>query len=402
MAADSTRASEDAGDEEQSLRERGEEIQQRIRQHLDAPLNRANEISRRTMELFPVRVWKQFSTNNGFLLAAGVSYQALFAVFAAIYLGFAIVGIWLGGNEEAVTALIDVINHYVPGLIGDDPAAFSEEQVRGIAEGSVGVFSITGAIALITLIWTAIGFVTYTRRAVRDMFGLPYDTRSFVLLKLRDLLAAVIFGVALVLGSALSAIGTWALGIIFTLVGLSSHSELFDVALRASTLVISFALNAAALAALVRFLSGTQLRWRVIWPGVLLGGAGLAVLQVAAGLLVRYTPANPLLATFALFIGLLLWFRGTGVVILFAAAWIATSAKDADVPLQTAEERLAEEHRALLIAAEVRVREAIAERRKAPWYRRWSADRAVRSAEAELARLQAAAAAAPEGRGILD
>lgn len=351
-----------------------------------------------------MRVWKQFSTNNGFLLAAGISYQALFAVFAAIYLGFAIVGLWLGGNEEAVNGLIDVINHYVPGLIGDDSAPFSQEAVTEIAQGSTGVFSITGAIALITLVWTAIGFVTYTRRAVRDMFGLPYDTRSFVLLKLRDLLAALIFGVALIAGSTLSAISTWALSAVFSMLGLSTHAGLYDLSLRGGTLLISFALNTVALAALVRFLSGTQLHWRVIWPGALLGGAGLSVLQIAAGLLVRYTPSNPLLATFAIFVGLLLWFRGTGVVILMSTAWIATAAGDADVPLQpqSEEERLAEEHRALVLAAQLRVRDAAAARADARWYQRRSADRAVRAAEAELAELQASAPPLPAGRGILD
>src|SRR3546814_6180699 len=32
---------------------------------------------------------------------------------------------------------------------------------------------ITGAVALVVVVWTAIGFITYARRAVRDIFGLP-------------------------------------------------------------------------------------------------------------------------------------------------------------------------------------------------------------------------------------
>lgn len=398
VSDDSTRGPVSPHQDEFALRERAEELQQRLRQRFDVPLSRATEISRRTKALFPVRVWQQFSRNNGFLLAAGISYQALFAVFAAIYVAFAIVGLWLGGNQEAITALIDVVNHYVPGLIGDDSAPFSVEDVRAIAEGGTSVFSITGAIALVTLVWTAIGFVTYTRRAVRDMFGLPYDTRSPILLKARDFLAAVIFGIVLVVGSLLSAIATWALSIIFTVVGLNTHSPLFDGSLRAGTLIVAFALNTLALAALVRFLSGTNLRWRIIWPGALLGGAGLAVLQIAAGLLVRYTPSNPLLATFALFVGLLLWFRGTGIVILIAVAWIATAAKDADIPLQplTEQERAVQEHHALLLAAQVRLRNANAERASAPWYRHRAADRAVHSAERELAEIQASAPPAPK------
>ena len=51
---------------------------------------------------------------------------------------------------------------------------------------STGVLSITGLIAAGALLWTAITAITFTRRAVRDMFGLPYDTRSVVLCESAD------------------------------------------------------------------------------------------------------------------------------------------------------------------------------------------------------------------------
>jgi membrane protein len=124
----------------------------------------------------------------------------------------------------------------------------------------------------------------------------------------------------------------------------------------------------------------------------MLGGLGISVLQLGAGLLLSYTPSNPLLATFAVFIGMLLWFRLLGLVMLVAAAWIAVAAKDRDVVLlpQTEAERLAAEHAALLLAARLRLRTAQDARDQAPWYRAWVADRAVRDAEAELRQVEAA------------
>ena len=41
-------------------------------------------------KLKPVRVFMQYNAKGGPLLAAGLSYQALFAVFAAIWVGFSI------------------------------------------------------------------------------------------------------------------------------------------------------------------------------------------------------------------------------------------------------------------------------------------------------------------------
>jgi membrane protein len=352
----------------------------------DIAVERATRLSRRTLGLFPVRVWRHFLQNNGFLLAAGVSYQALFAIFAAIYLAFAISGLWLGGSTEAVDALIGVINSYIPNLISEQSDLLTPDEARTIAANMAGVLSITGLIALVAVIWTAIGWVTFSRRAVRDMFGLPPDRRNYVLLKARDLFAALIFGIALIAGSLLSYASAAVLTWLLELLGWDAGSNAVNLLIRLGTVVVSFALLSTALAAMVRFLTGTSLRWRTIWPGALLGGGAMTVLQFGAGFLLSYTPTNPLLATFAIFIGLLLWFRINGVVMLVAAAWIAVTARDRDLPLlqQTENERIITEYQALLVAARIRLRDARAAQDGASWFGAWSARRAVHAASDEL------------------
>ena len=359
---------------------------------LDAAVERATALTRRTLGLFPVRVWRHFLQHNGFLLAAGVSYQALFAIFAAIYLAFAIAGLWLGGSSEAVDGMIDIVNSYIPNLIQDEGGVFTPDQVREIAASTTGILSITGLIALGTVIWTAIGWVTFSRRATRDIFGLPPDRRSYVILKARDLLAALIFGVSLIVGSLLSSASAVALAWILSLLGWGASLDGLT-SIRIGTVLVSFAVLSAALAAMVRFLTGTSLHWGTIWPGALLGGGAMTILQFGAGFLLSYTPSNPLLATFAIFIGLLLWFRVNGVVMLVASSWIAVSAQDRDLPLlsQTEAERRLAEYRTLLEAARIRVRDAHAARDDAPWYRSWQTERALRAAEKELESLEASA-----------
>ena len=284
---------------------------------LDAAVERATALTQRTLGLFPVRVWRHFLQHNGFLLAAGVSYQALFAIFAAIYLAFAIAGLWLGGSTEAVDGMIDIINSYIPNLIQDEGGVFTPQQVQEIAASTTGLLSITGLIALGTVIWTAIGWVTFSRRATRDIFGLPPDRRSYVILKARDLLAALIFGASLIAGSLLSSASAVAMSWILSLLGWGSALDGLT-SIRIGTVLVSFALLSGALAAMVRFLTGTSLHWSTIWPGALLGGGAMTILQFGAGFLLSYTPTNPLLATFAIFIGLLLWFRVNGVVMLLS------------------------------------------------------------------------------------
>lgn len=376
-----------------------------LRERIDRPVERAAQITRKTMQWFPVRVWRHFTRHNGFLLSAGLSYQSLFAIFAVLYVAFASFGLWVGDSSESVDHLFRMINSYIPGLVSND-GLVHPDAAREIVEGtSTGTIAVTGAVALVAAIWTAIGFITYARRAVRDIFGLPFDGRNFLLLKARDLLAATIFGIALIVGWMLGQLSAWAIDLVFT----AMHVEVVhwpqNLTGRAIALVVAFIVNTTALAALYRFLAGTSLGWRRLLPGSMIAGIGVAVLQLGTGLLVRYTPSNQLLAAFAVLFGFLLWFRLVGVVILFSAAWISVSADDRDIPLMelSDSQRAAAEHEALIIAAGVVLRRAQESRDSAPWWLLPRERRNVAQAAERLTELEETAPQrAPEPIRVLD
>ncbi|UUT35773.1 YihY/virulence factor BrkB family protein [Microbacterium elymi] len=290
--------------------------------------------------------------------------------------------------------MIHLVNSYIPNLISppQDGGLISPDAVTEVTRNASGVLAITGAVAVVVAIWTAIGFVTFTRRAVRDIFGLPFDPRSYVFLKARDFVAGAMFGLALIVGAVVGSIASGALDAL-RLVGLDERSLWIQVAVELLSGVIGFIITGAALAGLFRFLTGTSLPWRRIWPGAMLGGAAIAVLQLGVGLLFAYTPSNPLLTTFSVIIALLLWFRLIGIVILVAASWIAVSATDRDIPLATPSEadRALAEHEAQLLAAHVRLRDARSAQDSAPWWHRRRAARDVREAEDELAEIESSA-----------
>ncbi|MFK0403849.1 YihY/virulence factor BrkB family protein [Microbacterium sp. NPDC090225] len=356
-----------------------------LRARLEAPLERVTELKDRTLAAFPVRVWRNFAFSNGFLLSAGMSYYVLFALFALLYVGFAGAGLWLGASSIAIEALVRLVNTYLPGLIGPD-GVFTVENVTEIAQNASGVLGITGAIAVGVALWTAVSAVTFTRRAVRDLFGLPFDARAYWLLKARDFFAAIVFGGAMLVGAVLISLSVWALEQIFLLFAWSTSTWFFSFGAQTVSVVVAFALDATALAMLVRFLTGTQLHWRFIWPGAMLGGGAMVVLQLGAGLLLSHVPSNPLLASFTVIVGLLLWCRWLAIVVLMAASWIAVAAEDKDQPLEhedAAAARRAEEQ-ALLLAARVEVRRAQEAVDTAPWYRRPVARRTLKAAQRRL------------------
>ncbi|MBS1675320.1 MAG: YihY/virulence factor BrkB family protein [Actinobacteria bacterium] len=351
------------------------------------------------MRTFPIRVWRRFLQRNGFLLSAGMSYQGLFAVFGILYLAFASVGLWLGGSAQAIRIITAIANSYIPGIVSDTGLVHPDD-VQEIAAGSSTLFSVTGLIAAGVVAWTGITAVTFTRRAVRDIFGLPYDRRNVILLKVADGLAALMFGLALLIGSVLGFVGVWALRQVLELLGWSLGTTAWNVLTQAGSVVVMFVIDSAAIALLVRFLTGTRLRWRTIMPGALLGGGAIVVLQLGAGLLLSHTPGNPLLVTFAVIVAMLLWCRWVAIVILVAAAWIALTAEDRDQPLQKVDADAARraELAALVLAAEVRVRRAEQEHDAAPWWRRRGTARALREAREEWGDALADEAAARPAR----
>ena len=347
-----------------------------------------------------MRVWRHFLARNGFLLSSGMSYQALFAIFAAVYVVFAVAGIWITADADTLNVFVALLNTYAPGLIGED-GVISTDELIAIATASTSLFGWTGAVALVGLIWTAIGWITYSRLAVRSIFGLPKDTRAYALLKARDFLVGLGFGTVLVLATILSIETTSFLDWLLGLFGLPDEGGWTEFLLQAGSTLVVFVIDTLVLAVLFRFLSGAAMPWRRMWIGSLLGSAAITALQLLSGVLITGATRNPLLATFAVFIGLLLWFRLMGIVILVAASWIAVEASDNHESLRqiSAEQLVAEERsreqRALVTAARVRVREAQQEVADANWRERIPARRRLVRAEDELARAEAAATDPP-------
>ena len=64
----------------------------------------------------PARAVLSYLEHHGPMLADSITYRTLFSVFAGLFLGFAIGGIWLSGNPDAMDALVATIGAAIPGL----------------------------------------------------------------------------------------------------------------------------------------------------------------------------------------------------------------------------------------------------------------------------------------------
>jgi len=287
------------------------------------------------MKLKPVRVFMQYNAKGGPLLSAGLSYQALFAVFAAIWVGFAVAGFAIKSNPELEDAFLALLATNLPGLIDDG----SGGAIDADALFATGILTWTGAIAAVGLLFTALGWLASGRDAVRLLFGLPTAPTNFLLLKLKDLGLALGFGVAMIASAALSVFSTAALSSVFEWLGIDERSTVAVFGARAVGLFVVLLLDAVVLGLFYRVVSGIRIPWAQLAQGVFLAAIALGVLQALGSTLLGGATKNPLLASFAVIIGLLIWFNLICQVTLIGATWIAVSADDADVDLAGARKK---------------------------------------------------------------
>lgn len=123
----------------------------------------------RVMKLKPARVFQHFSSSGGPLMASGLAYQGLFATFAGLWVGFSVIGLVISNDPALRESLVDTIAAAVPGLIDSSTAegAIDPDDLL-----SAGILNWTGAIALVGLLVTAVGFLAAAREAVRRIFAI--------------------------------------------------------------------------------------------------------------------------------------------------------------------------------------------------------------------------------------
>ncbi|GAB6857170.1 hypothetical protein JCM13591A_12750 [Microbacterium xylanilyticum] len=267
------------------------------------------------------RTWLLYSEKHGPALADGITYRALFSVFAAVLLGFSVAGLWLAGNRPALTALIHAVDAAVPGLIGHDG-------LISIATITAPTgLSLAGAFSLVGLIGAALGAIGSLRIALRALAGRLADDVQWYWVILRNLGLAAGIGIGFVLSAAATVLGSLGVGSIAALFG-AEHSLAAAWTERIVSVAVVFALDMALVAALFAVLSGVRADARNLWAGAALGGAGLLALQQLSALFVRGASANPLLASFAALVALMLWLNLSAQVVLLASAWIITGVED--------------------------------------------------------------------------
>lgn len=285
------------------------------------------ELIGRVQALRAVRVFQRYLQRNGPILASGMALTALYSVFAALYVGFAVFGLVIESNPVVRDAVVSAITEYIPGLIdtGEGGAIDLETLL------STRVLNWSGALALVLVLVTALRWFGSARSSVRTMFGLPQDGTFFLLSKVKDLALVIAFALVTILSAAISIASTSALSALFVAVGVERDSGFALVATRIIGLLLALVIDTVVLGALFTVLTSVRIPLPRMLPGVLLGAVALGGLK-ALGAVAIGAGSNPLLASFAVIVGLLVWFGLICQVLLLSATWVAVDLADHGEP----------------------------------------------------------------------
>jgi membrane protein len=263
------------------------------------------------------RAWKRYGDARGNLLAGGVAYFAFFSLFPVIALAFTIFGLVLRDQPQILDQIRNFLNDTLPGFVKSSPD--SSQGIIPIEVPSGTTLTTTGVIGVAFLLWSGLGWLGALRDGIREIFGVPGSPGNFLTDKVRDVGVLCTLGIGLALSAGVTIVASSAARWLAGLVGLGNQGWL----LTGVGLAVGALLDTGLVLLMLRFLSGVDVPWRGLRSGAIFGGVGLTLLKLFGTALIKGTMSNPLFASIALVVGLLVWLQFMSRVVLISAAWAA-------------------------------------------------------------------------------
>jgi membrane protein len=279
-----------------------------------------------------MRAWKRYGQARGNVLAGGVAYFAFFSVVPALIVGFSVFALVLQGQSDLQQRIVVQVNTTLGvsliGLTGSDGVLRPSDAVLTVDQLTRGsVASVTGLVGLAGLLFTGLGWLDAMRQGIRAVFGRPILEGSIVVKKLRDLGVLATLGLVLLASVVASLAITSAGSLVLGWFGVDG-SRGGELALSIVGALLFVAVDTGIFFLFFRFLSGVRLPARDLLAGAVVGGVGLGVIKAFSGILVRGASSNPLAATAAVVLTLLVALNLIARLTLIAASWAATTAAD--------------------------------------------------------------------------
>ncbi|WP_426990633.1 YihY/virulence factor BrkB family protein [Pseudarthrobacter sp. Y6] len=271
----------------------------------------------------PMRAWRHYALQHGPLMSAGIGFNMFFSITGLLATGFSLAGLALRGQPALLGTIISSVSQSAPGLLKVDGREGLVDPQDLLDPDGLGW---TAVIAAVVTVITSLGWIAGLRDGLRGVMQLPPLKVNPIVLKLRDSGTLLLLGVALVISAGASLIFGTAAGWVSDFLRLDQA-----VAGPLTTLIkigVPLALNWVTVLIMFRLAGGLKLSKRALLEGTILAAVGTTVLQVFSTELLAGAGRNPILAPFAIIVGLLIWFNLVSQVYLVSAGWSAIREED--------------------------------------------------------------------------
>ncbi|TQM82664.1 membrane protein [Saccharothrix saharensis] len=262
------------------------------------------------------RAAQRYSEQYGAHYAAAVTYFSVLSLVPMLMIGFAVAGFVLASQPELLDELKASITEAVPGALGETINEVVAEAIK--SKGTVGV------LGLLAAVYSGYGWVSNLRDALTAQWGHPKQDLPFVKTVLKDLLALVSLGAALVVSFGLTAAGSGLAELVLRWVGLDGVGWA-EALLKIGTIVLGLVANWLVFLWVLAKLPRKPFSLRSAAKGAAAAAIVFEVLKQGGTLYLSTVTSSPAGAAFGPIIGVLFFANLVAQSLLFITAWTATA-----------------------------------------------------------------------------
>ena len=283
-------------------------------------------VSRRPAVLHAIAAANRFSARLGWQFAAAITYFSFLAVVPVIMVVFSAAGFiliahhsWLIDLKVQVATLLPDTKIFNPVDKALDTAVASRLPV--------------GILGLVFALYSGISWMGNVRSALHAQWRPDFDDNQEIAAESlphyywKNFRYLLVLGSGLLISMLLTLVGTWAPRAILELIGVA-ESDLLTAVFSVVPIGLALVGDTAIFYWVYAVLSpqATKAPHKAVLRGAFFAAVAFEILKLAlnlAGSAIGNTPAGSI---FGSVIGILFFFYATALVVLFLAAWIATSA----------------------------------------------------------------------------
>ncbi len=279
---------------------------------------------RRSSVRHAIRAIERFNARLGLQFAGALTYFSFLAVVPIIMVSFSAAGFVLASQPSVLRTLQNGITSLLPGTLATS--------IRDLLDEAINARFTVGVIGLVFALYSGVSWMGNLRSAIQAMWRPDFDSEQEIAAEtlwgyyLKSLLYLIALTVGISISLTLTTLGTSAQAVVLRWFGLdqvSSLTPLFTIV----PIVLAVATDMGIFVVLYRVLPP---RAYPASPKALVRGSAAAAVafEVLKFGLTYVLPTLLSSATARIFgpiIGLLIFFNLVATVVLFLAAWIATS-----------------------------------------------------------------------------